>query len=182
MSPDEARDYHAWQIGVFSQAGADFVSAITMTNIGEAVGFARAAEAAGMPAVISFTVETDGRLPTGDTLGQAIEAVDSETGATPAYYMLNCAHPTHFDSVLDARAPWIARLKGLRANSSKKSHAELDNSPELDTGNPHELGQEYAELLRRLPHIAVLGGCCGTDDRHIACIGKACLGHAKAAA
>jgi S-methylmethionine-dependent homocysteine/selenocysteine methylase len=127
-----------------------------------------------MPCVISFTVETDGRLPTGDTLAEAIRCVDAETGNGPAYYMINCAHPTHFDHVLAAGEPWIKRLRGLRANSSRMSHAELDNAPELDIGDPQELGGQYAELRRRFPHINVLGGCCGTDHRHVDCISTAC--------
>ena len=174
MSPDEAADYHGFQIGLFRDAGADLVSAFTMTNIGEAQGIALAAKAADMPCVISFTVETDGRLPTGDTLAEAIESVDDATGEGPAYYMINCAHPTHFDHVLDAGGAWVRRVRGLRANSSRLSHAELDNAPELDIGNPLELGGQYAELTRRFPHINVLGGCCGTDHRHVDCISTAC--------
>jgi len=172
-SAEAFQDYHAWQVGVFREAGADFVSAITMTSINEGLGVARAAQAADMPCVISFTVETDGRLPTGEGLADAIGAVDAATGQGPAYYMVNCAHPTHFAHVLQDAA-WMKRLRGLRANASKRSHAELDNSPELDTGNPVELGAEYGDLLRRFPHINVLGGCCGTDHRHIEQIGLAC--------
>jgi S-methylmethionine-dependent homocysteine/selenocysteine methylase len=174
MSAVEAEDYHGWQIGVFRETSADFVSAITMTNIPEATGVARAARAARMPCVISFTLETDGRLPTGDALGEAILAVDVATEGYPAYYMINCAHPTPFEHVLDPGAPWIGRLRGLRANSSKLSHAELDNAPELDIGNPEELGAQYGGIVDRLPQINVLGGCCGTDHRHVACIGHAC--------
>jgi homocysteine S-methyltransferase len=145
-----------------------------MTNIGEAQGVALAAKAADMPCVISFTVETDGRLPTDDTLAEAIDSVDDATGEGPAYYMINCAHPTHFDHVLDAGGAWVRRVRGLRANSSRLSHAELDNAPELDIGNPLELGGQYAELTHRFPHINVLGGCCGTDHRHVDCISTAC--------
>jgi homocysteine S-methyltransferase len=174
MSADEAQAYHAWQIGIFREENVDLVSAFTMTNVNEALGFARAAQAARVPCVISFTLETDGRLPTGETLGEGIQAVDRKSGNAPAYYMINCAHPTHFTDALDAGAPWTLRLLGIRANSSCKSHAELDNSPELDTGNPQELGGQYADLLRRFPHIRVLGGCCGTDHRHIDCISEAC--------
>ena len=174
MSPDQAADYHGFQIGLFRDAGADLVSAFTMTNIGEAQGIALAAKAANMPCVISFTVETDGRLPTGDTLAEAIKSVDEATGNGPAYYMINCAHPTHFDHVLNAGETWIKRLRGLRANSSRMSHAELDNAPELDIGDPLELGAQYADLRRRFPHINVLGGCCGTDHRHVDCISTAC--------
>ena len=174
MRPDEAADYHGFQIGLFRDAGADLVSAFTMTNIGEAQGIALAAKAADMPCVISFTVETDGRLPTGDTLAEAIESVDEATSEGPAYYMINCAHPTHFDHVLDAGGAWVRRVRGLRANSSRLSHAELDNALELDIGDPLELGRQYAEIKRRFPYINVLGGCCGTDHRHVDCISTAC--------
>jgi S-methylmethionine-dependent homocysteine/selenocysteine methylase len=174
MSAGEAAAYHSFQMGVFRDAGADLVSAFTMTNTNEAQGIALAAKGADMPCVISFTVETDGRLPTGETLAEAIESVDAATGRGPTYYMINCAHPTHFDHVLDAGGAWTKRLRGLRANSSRCSHAELDNAPELDIGDPHELGGQYAEFLRRFPHINVLGGCCGTDHRHVDCISVAC--------
>ena len=177
MRAEEAAAYHAWQIGIFREEGVDCVSAFTMTNVNEALGVALAAKKADVPCVISFTLETDGRLPTGETPGEAISAVDRGSDASPAYYMINCAHPTHFADSLESGSVWIERLRGVRANSSCRSHAELDNSPELDTGNPQELGQQYADLLRRFPHMSVLGGCCGTDHRHIACISEACCGH-----
>jgi S-methylmethionine-dependent homocysteine/selenocysteine methylase len=173
MAPAEAETYHAFQIGIFRETAADFVSAFTMTNSNEARGVAQAAKAADMPCVISFTVETDGNLPTGESLPEAIATVDAATESWPAYYMINCAHPTHFDHVLDTGSAWVKRLRGLRANSSRCSHAELDNSPALDTGDPVQLGTEYAAILRRFPHINVLGGCCGTDHRHVACISEA---------
>ena len=174
MRPEEAENYHAFQIGIFRDAGADLVSAFTMTNSNEALGIARAAKAAGMPCVISFTLETDGRLPTGESLAQAIATVDAGTDEGPAYYMINCAHPTHFDHVLAAGGAWVKGLRGIRANSSRCSHAELDNSPELDMGDPIELGGQYADLRRRFPQLNVLGGCCGTDHRHVECISLAC--------
>jgi homocysteine S-methyltransferase len=177
MSVSEAMAYHAWQIGIFREENVDCVSAFTMTNVNEAIGVTLAAKQVAVPCVISFTLETDGCLPTGETLGEAIAAVDRASGAAPAYFMINCAHPTHFAGVLEAGSSWVKRLRAIRANSSCKSHAELDNSPELDTGNPQELGQQYAALLRRFPHINVLGGCCGTDHRHIACISEACCGN-----
>lgn len=174
MSAGEAQSYHAWQVGVLRDAGADFVSAFTMNNINEALGVVNAARAAEIPCVISFTVETNGRLPTGDSLAEAIKAVDSATLQPPVYYMVNCAHPTHFEHVLDGGEAWMKRLRGLRANSSRRSHAELDNATELDAGNPEELGVQYRDLLRRFPHINVLGGCCGTDHRHVERISLAC--------
>ncbi len=174
MSPAEAEAYHAEQISSFAETAADMVTAFTMTNANEAMGIARAARAAGMPVVISFTLETDGRLPSGETLADAIDAVDAATGGAPAYYMINCAHPTHFEQTLAEGGPSLARLRGLRANASRRSHAELDNAEDLDDGDPAELGEQYRRLLRRYPRINILGGCCGTDDRHVACIGAAC--------
>jgi homocysteine S-methyltransferase len=175
MSIEAAESYHAEQIGVFGDTAADLVTAITMNYVEEAIGITRAARRAGVPAVISFTVETDGRLPTGDTLPAAIERVDTETAAYPAYYMINCAHPTHFERVLDGTQPWAQRVRGLRANASRQSHAELNEATVLDIGDPVELGREYVELKRRLPRLNVMGGCCGTDPRHIEQIAAACL-------
>jgi len=174
MSAAQAADYHRAQIETFAGTAADLVTAITMNYAEEAVGVALAARRAGIPAVIAFTVETDGRLPTGQSLGEAIEQVDSETQSAPAYFMINCAHPTHFAGVLAGTEPWRQRIRGIRANASRKSHAELNESPELDIGNPAELGAEYADLRRRLPKLNVMGGCCGTDERHIDAIGRAC--------
>ena len=170
MTVEEARAYHSRQIGILAHAGADFVSAITMNNIAEATGIALAAKDAGIPVVISFTVETDGCLPTGDTLEEAIHAVDAATDGYVAYYMINCAHPTHFEHVLAGGGAWVNRIRGIRANASKCSHAELDEAEELDSGNPAELGQDYGRLLERLPRVAVVGGCCGTDHRHVQAI------------
>jgi S-methylmethionine-dependent homocysteine/selenocysteine methylase len=174
LSADEAADFHAAQIGTLADAGADFVSALTMPQTSEAVGIVRAAQAAGIPAVISFTLETDGRLPSGETLPDAIEAVDSATGAGPAYYMINCAHPTHFEHVVASGAPALQRVRALRANASTKSHEELDNSTELDDGDPAELAAQYRALREALPQVTILGGCCGTDHRHVAAICLAC--------
>ncbi|RVU39829.1 homocysteine S-methyltransferase [Hwanghaeella grinnelliae] len=167
MSVDEAQDYHATQIGTFADTEADLVSILTLNYVEEAIGIVRAAQAAGIPSAISFTVETDGRLPTGQSLGDAIEQVDAETGNGPAYFMINCAHPTHFSGAILEDAPWKKRVWGLRANASRLSHAELDNSEELDAGNPAELGRQYKELQSHLPNLKVFGGCCGTDHRHV---------------
>ena len=173
LSADQAAEYHATQVTTFADTAADLISAITMTYVDEAIGVTRAAAAAEMPAVISFTVETDGRLPSGQDLGEAIEQVEAETDSAPAYYMINCAHPTHFAGVLDPGAPWVAKVRGVRANASTMSHAELDEATELDAGDPADLAQRYVALAERLPNLGVLGGCCGTDDRHVSAIGEA---------
>lgn len=176
MSAIEAEAYHQIQIATFANTAADLVTAITINYADEAVGIVRAAKHANMPIVISFTVETDGNLPTGQPLGDAIKQVDDATSRYPAYFMINCAHPSHFASVLHGNEPWAARIRGLRANASKMSHAELNEAPELDAGNPIELGQEYAALRKQqLKHLNVMGGCCGTDHRHIEQIALACL-------
>lgn len=182
MSADEARAYHAAQVETFAGTEADMIAAFTMTYPEEAIGILHAARDAGLPAVISFTVETDGRLPSGDSLADAIDRTDDATGGYAAYFMINCAHPTHFAGVLADGAAWRERVRGLRANASTRSHAELDESPDLDDGNPVELGGQYRELLASLPKLNVLGGCCGTDHRHVAAIAAACAsGTAQAA-
>lgn len=175
MSAAEAEAYHREQVETFAETAADMVCAVTMNYSEEAVGIARAAQRAGMPVAISFTTETDGRLPTGQTLKAAIEEVDEATSCYPSYYMINCAHPTHFEHVLDESEAFIERLRGLRANASRKSHAELNESSDLDVGSPAELGLQYADLKMRLPQLNVLGGCCGTDHRHIGQIAEACV-------
>jgi S-methylmethionine-dependent homocysteine/selenocysteine methylase len=169
----EAAEYHSTQIGTFADTEADMVAALTLTYVDEAIGIALAAEAAGIPAAISFTLETDGRLPSGQPLADAIEETDAATGEGPAYYMLNCAHPTHFEDVLAPDEPWARRIRGLRANASTKSHAELDEAPDLDEGDPEDLGERYARLRNQLPELNVLGGCCGTDERHVTQICRA---------
>ena len=174
MSAADAERYHIEQIETFAGTAADMVCAITMNYVEEAIGIARAARRLGLPVALSFTVETDGRLPTGQTLGSAIEQVDEETGRYPLYYMINCAHPTHFDAVLIEEHPWTQRIRGLRANASRMSHAELNEAPALDVGDPEELGGQYAQLKRRLPRLNIMGGCCGTDHRHIERIAHAC--------
>jgi S-methylmethionine-dependent homocysteine/selenocysteine methylase len=173
MTASEAEAYHNEQIKTFAKSDADMVTAITMTYSDEAIGVTRAAKANGMPVVISFTVETDGSLPSGELLKDAITAVDLATDNAPAYYMINCAHPTHFEAVIKQDGAWVSRIRGLRANASSMSHAELDEAEELDDGNPHELGQQYRMMRQYMKELNVLGGCCGTDHRHIESICKA---------
>ena len=182
MTVEEARRYHALQVQTFAMSEADLVTAITMTYSAEATGIALVARRAGIPVVISFTVETDGRLPSGELVGEAIAAVDQATGAYPRHYMLNCAHPTHFAGILDTDAPWTARLGGVRANASRLSHAELDEATELDPGDPVELAEQYAALHRQHPQLRVLGGCCGTNHVHVGAIAHACVRGRPAAA
>lgn len=164
-SVDDAAGYHHAQAAALAQGGVDMLAAVTMTTSAEALGISMAARRVGLPVVISFTLETDGRLPSGEALGDAIAKVDAS--APPAYFGINCAHPTHFEKALSAGQPWLARIRGLRANASTMSHAELDESTELDIGDPKDLAQRYRGLKGALPRLNVLGGCCGTDWRHI---------------
>ena len=170
MDADEAAEYHSFQIGCLADTPVDVVTAMTICYADEAIGITRAAADVDLPAVISFTVETDGLLPSGMSLGEAIETTDAATESYPTHYMINCAHPTHFDQVLDGAAPWASRIGGLRANSSTLSHAELDEMEELDAGDPDDLAKRYVDLGSQLPALHVIGGCCGTDHRHVAAI------------
>lgn len=174
MSVEEAAQYHSWQIGVFAETQADMVTAFTLNYIDEAIGVTQAAKQLMMPIAISFTVETDGKLPTGQTLRNAIERTDDATDGYPVYYMINCAHPTHFMPALITDAgDWLSRIYGLRANASAKSHAELNDATALDDGHPIELARQYNEAKCHLPKLHVVGGCCGTDSRHVEAICQA---------
>lgn len=172
LGPDQAFDYHHRQVGVLADAGVDMVTAVTISSTGEAIGIAEAAQDVGVPVTLSFTVETDGRLIGGQTLEEAIRVTDAATAGYPVWYGINCAHPDHFAAHL--RGDWTGRLGLIRANASRLSHAELDEAADLDDGNPEELAEAYADLRRKLPGLRVLGGCCGTDLRHVAAIGHKC--------
>jgi homocysteine S-methyltransferase len=172
MTFSEAADYHAPQIRSFAAAEADLVTAMTLTYTDEAIGIAQAASQADIASVISFTVETDGALPSGQPLAEAINHVDDATSRAPAYYMVNCAHPTHFQHLFEAGGPW-ERVRGIRANASSMSHEELDNAEELDRGDQASLADQYRSLHDLLPALAVVGGCCGTDHHHIGAISAA---------
>jgi S-methylmethionine-dependent homocysteine/selenocysteine methylase len=175
MSAREAEQYHAVQLRVLADTAADLASAITITYADEAIGIVRAAERVGLPSVISFTLETDGRLPSGQSLDAAIDQVDAETDGACAYFMINCAHPTHFADSLDGSGTIRERVRGLRANASTRSHAEMDAAADLDEGDPADLGARYVALRQTLPNLTVLGGCCGTDIRHVTAIADAWL-------
>ena len=175
MSADEAQRYHSAQFATLADTPVELLTALTLTYADEAIGMVRAAGSAGLPIAVSFTVETDGRLPSGQTLRAAIEQVDAETDGAPIHYMINCAHPTHFADALEDAGPWRERIRGLRANASTRSHAELDESEDLDDGDPADLGARHAALRDVLPNMVVLGGCCGTDIRHVTNIADAWL-------
>lgn len=161
--------HHLPQVAALAEAGADRVTAFTLSTVAEGVGFATAAARIGVPSIVGFTVEVDGRLPDGTNLGEAIRRTDEATGSAPASYLVNCAHPTHVARGLDD-ADWRTRVGSLRVNASTLSHAELETSSELDDGDPAALAVEVAALLDALPAVRVVGGCCGTDIRHVAAL------------
>jgi S-methylmethionine-dependent homocysteine/selenocysteine methylase len=166
VDPDTAAAYHAPQIEAFAEAGADVVTALTLTGAGEAIGVVRASRAVGIPVAVSFTVEQDGTLPDGSLLAAAIAEVDAD--GSPDYFMVNCAHPTHIAAGLTGGGEWRSRILGVRANASTNSHEELDAATELDEGDPAELAASLEALRSLLPKLTVVGGCCGTDARHVA--------------
>lgn len=174
MTADESERYHSEQIRALADGGADLITALTITHVDEAIGIVRAAVEHSMPVVISFTVEVDGSLPSGQPLAEAIAELDAATGAAAQYLMVNCAHPTHVMPTLAAGSPAFARIRGVRANASTLSHAELDEADELDAGDPAALAALYRELIAMLPNLTIMGGCCGTDDRHIDAIAAEC--------
>ncbi len=173
LNASEAEEFHRWQIRVLSRADVDLVSAFTISAVPEAIGIVRAAQMETVSVVISITVETDGRLPSGLPLGEAIEEVDAESDAATASFMVNCSHPSHFAAVLRDAGSWRNRIVGLRTNASRRSHAELDEAESLDSGDPEELGSLHREISTLLPRLAVLVGCCGTDQRHVQAIARA---------
>jgi len=170
MTINQAKQYHQEQINTLKETEFDLVSAYTMNYVEEAIGVVLAAKFAEMPVVISFTTEVDGRLPSGQSFKDALKQVDMATEKYPAYYMINCAHPTHFNDALRTNEAWVKRIRAIRANASCKTHAELDAATELDPGNPIELGEQYKALKNWQPHLNIFGGCCGTDHHHIQAI------------
>ena len=167
MTAEESMNYHEFEIGAFAETSVDLLTTATLTYAAEATGIVYAAQRYNLPVAVSFTVETDGRLPSGETLEAAIQQVDQATQSYPSYYLVNCAHPSHFSSLLLAGGQWTQRIKGVLVNASCKSHAELNECSELDSGSPEDLANEVMALRQALPGLTVLGGCCGTDYRHI---------------
>ena len=163
MTVEAARAYHAIQIRSVADAGIDLVNAYTFNQLEEAAGAVLAAKDCDVPIAVSFVVETDGCLDDGTRLEEAIDQVDALTDEAAAYFMVNCAHPDHFSHVLTDHP----RLKGIAVNASRCSHAELDDATELDDGDPEELGAEVARLVRKHPKLSIVGGCCGSDFRHM---------------
>jgi homocysteine S-methyltransferase len=161
-----SEDYHAEQIETFTKAGVDLVTALTLKSIEEAIGIARAARSAGVPSVISFTLDKSRTVDGRRSLRAAIEAVDAATDGAPAYYMINCSHPVDFGPALD-HGDWVRRIRAVRANASSLEHGQLCQLGHLEEGDAAELAGQHRELARLFPHLNVFGGCCGTDYVHV---------------
>jgi S-methylmethionine-dependent homocysteine/selenocysteine methylase len=145
---------------------------MTLNNIPEAVGVVRAAARAELPCSVSFMVDSRGRLTTGPPLKEAVEAVDEQAGdARPDFYGINCAHPVEFEPAL-VEGPWLERVRSLRPNASMAEKQALCQIGHLEAGDPELLGAHLAGLAKRLPHIDVWGGCCGTWDDHLGAIAR----------
>jgi homocysteine S-methyltransferase len=173
MTAAEAEVYHGWQVALLAEAGVDRITAMTLTYPDEATGIVRACVAAEIPVIPGFTVETDGRLPSGDSLAEAVEQIDRASDRAAAFFMINCAHPAHFSDAVRAGGAWVQRIGGVRANASKLSHAELDESEGLHSSDPAELAQEHRALRSHMPALELVGGCCGTDVSHVRAIADA---------
>lgn len=174
LSVQVAREYHSAQVAEMRALGVGLVGAYTLTSSAEGAGFAAAAAAAGMDCMVSFTLDVDGRLPSGEELGEAIAKVGAGEGRAPVCYMVNCVHPRYIREVVErARGEaWVGRIGGVRANASAKSHAELAASDELDEGDAVEWAKEVVGLREVLPGLKVIGGCCGTGAEHCEEIAK----------
>ena len=175
MNATESEDYHSEQVETMRNAGADMITALTFSQVEEAIGVVRAAQSTGIPVVVSFTLGADGNLKIGSSFGDAIEAVDKATDSGPIYYMINCTHPVDFAPAFETPGDWTNRLGGFRPNASSLDHGVLCSLGHLEEGDPVELGQQMAGMARRFPHLNVWGGCCGTDYDHIDAIVTAVL-------
>lgn len=165
---EEFAEYHSAQMVAFAESGAAWITAYTMTTVAEAAGVVHAARTVGLDVGISFTVETDGRLPDGTRLADAVDSL-WQRGA-PDGLLLNCAHPSHIAEALRDDDSWTGRVTGLRVNASRQTHAQLDEAAELDEGDITDLVAEHEQLAARLPLLDIVGGCCGTDVRHVAAL------------
>lgn len=173
LSRDEAAAFHAWHVERLAAAGVDFLVPQTLPALSEAEGLALAMARTGVPYVLSFVIRPTGTLLDGTPLGEAVERIDALAEPRPAAYMVNCVHPSGFREAflrqVDAWPNLRRRLVGLQANASRLSPEELDGRAELDSDDPATFARELAGLHTELG-LRLLGGCCGTDDRHLAAL------------
>ena len=172
ITVDEAEDYHSLQLQNLDGTAADMAVAATFNNIPEAIGVIRAASEKGMPIGVSLTLTPEGRLRSGPSLREAIENVDEATDGRAAWFGTNCSHPLEFEPALYDAGPWLERLRYIRPNAARMDKIALCSLGHLEDGDPVELGEQMGEVARRLPNADIIGGCCGTDERHLSEIAK----------
>lgn len=170
LSESEAQVFHQWQANLFLNAGADFLYAGIMPTLPEATGMAQAMSATGLPYIISFTIQKDGRLIDGTAISEAIAYIDNKATVKPLCYMANCVHPSIVSEALlqpfNQTHIVFNRFLGIQGNTSPLSYAELDGSLDLRCSDPAQFAVEMLKL-REISNIKIFGGCCGTDNRHM---------------
>jgi len=175
LSEEDSFDFHRWAADRFREAGADFLYAGIMPTLPEAAGLARAADSTGLPYIISFTIQQDGKLIDKTTIADAIRYIDSVTQSKPVCYMTNCVHPAIVFKALSRPfndIPLVKeRFRGIQANTSPLSYAELDGAVDLHCSEPAAFAEEMLKLSG-CGDFQIWGGCCGTDCRHMACVAQ----------
>ncbi|MBW2409401.1 MAG: homocysteine S-methyltransferase family protein [Deltaproteobacteria bacterium] len=171
LTADKAEAYHRLQAQELAHAGVDFILAATLPAVSEALGIAAALSQCAIPYSLSFVIRSDGRVLDGTPLQAAIEKIDAAVNPGPLFYQINCVHPAIFRKAIEQSEPGFDRLLGLQANTSEKSPEELDGLGYLDTSEPEEFAESMLALHTHFG-LKIIGGCCGTDHRHIEEIAK----------
>ena len=175
MDEKEAIAFHRWTVERFQKADVDFLFAGIMPCLPEAAGLAKAIDDTGLPYIISFTIQQDGKLIDGTTIADAIQYIDERTVNRPVCYMANCVHPSIVLKALLQPFNHLSivkeRFRGVQANTSSLSYKELDNSVDLKWSAADKFAEEMMKLAN-IGNFQIWGGCCGTDDRHMECVAK----------
>jgi homocysteine S-methyltransferase len=170
LTSNDAHEFHSWQANRLAETGVDFLLAATLPALSEATGLATALAATGKPYIISFVLRSEGTLLDSTPLKDAISIIDTDVNPTPIAYMANCTHASIFKSAMmhdiNSSATVRKRVEGLLANTAALNPEELDDSEELVEEDPQIFGKSVASLHGELG-LKILGGCCGTDGRHI---------------
>ncbi|MGF7162328.1 S-methylmethionine-dependent homocysteine/selenocysteine methylase [Rhodoligotrophos appendicifer] len=178
-SPEVARAYHSIQAEMLAELGVDLLYAPTFASAAELEGVAAAMAAAGLPYALAPIIDAGARMLDGTPLAEAIARIDARVKPAPQHYLIGCVHPTLFREAYQngpsLTAAVAGRIAGLKANASTLPPDQLDRLDHLEAGLPQLFGEQMADLHRRYG-LTVLGGCCGTDHRHIRAIAEALLG------
>ena len=172
ITEDEAEAYHSVQLRTLKETPADMAIALTFNNIPEAIGAVRAAQALDMPIGVSLTLTAEGRLRSGPTLREAVETIDAGTDGAATWFGTNCEHPLEWADALADAGPWLERMRYFRPNAARMEKLALCTLGHLEDGDPEELGSQMGALAAALPRADILGGCCGTDERHLGAVAR----------